>query len=366
MPVNNMEEKNYIDEFLQYLGWDTQRGKDLIFIDGFSNLSDEKNKLIKKLMDLSPIYLKQASKNREINIDIHLYCVKSDAVDAFCFKTNNHYYIGIHSAVFTELLKRSKDLSALIENNDQITLSESITEKGSLARWLIVYSYRIILMHEYMHIVLGHCEYVCEFYRLMWEIGNAEEDRKTDKKHITYTDKKTLEMLADECAAMDTAIQLLQKQENISEMKEHLLIYYLGIVMFFSIFNTVGSNTYDHPGFGFRFNCITIMMDDIFLRNIKTEDPDKYVYEIDSVIDDLVQIIDYYPDFLNLKLLSYLRTNDFEEEYFSLYNTASKLINTTNKYAKFKLNEFNAMSKEEFYKYEVEKQEFINDIINEK
>lgn len=178
--------------------------------------------------------------------------------------------------------------------------------------------------------------------------------------------QKTLEMLADECAAMDAAIQLLQKQENINEMKEHLLIYYLGIIMFFSIFDTVDSNTDDHPGFGFRFNCITIMMDDIFLRHIKTEDPDKYVYEIDSVIDDLVRIIDYYPDFLNLKLLSYLRTNDFEEEYFCLYNAASRLINTTNKYAYFKLNEFNVMSKEEFDKYEAEKQEFINDILNGK
>ena len=63
-------------------------------------------------------------------------------------------------------------------------------------------------------------------------------------------------------------------------------------------------------------DCITIMMYDFF-RHIKSEYSDKYVYEIGSVNDYLVRFIDYSLDFYNLKLLTYLITNDFKEDFFA-------------------------------------------------
>jgi len=351
------KDKYYIDEFANYMQWNNEQKQNFIFQNGFSELTDEENKVIKKLLELSDVLINEFSKFRNIDVNIHVYCIKGDILDALCFKANQHYYIAIYSALFKALLDRSRKLAKYILNHNELDLLRK-KDKDFIAVQLLMYTYRLILMHEYMHIVLGHCDYVCENSNFLYEVGKENNENVKD---ISLTEKKALEMLADECACIDIGIKLLQ-YDNTSKMKEHLLLFYLGETMFFSIFQSNYNNSEDHPDFAFRFNSIAIMMDDIFIRNLDVDNSEAFVYDLDSVIDDLVQIITDCPSVLNIDLLRYLITTDFEREYFKLYNAAVSVVGITNKYAVYKLDTLSPMNNADLQNYKIQKQSFLNDI----
>lgn len=351
----------YIKEFADYMEWDSNQIRDLVFFNGFPCLSNEENDLIKELMKISPNLLDKFSTPRDINVNIHIYCVKGNLVDAFCFKTNDHYYIGIYSEVFKKILKQSKDLSSSIMSNADVASCFNMGN-NSLAARLTLCTFQMVLMHEYMHIVLGHCDLVCKSCKFMWEIGNSVE--YTEQISLSLSEQRAMEMLADECSSMSEGIKLLQNCNNIEKIKEELLIFYLGTVMFFSLFPTNGVSTATHPCFEFRFNSMAIMIDDVLLRNLNVEDPEGFVEEVDAVIDDLVRIIKISPDILNMDLLSYLVSNAFETEYFTLYNAAFELLKHSNQYARYKLDNLKPLNKSDLDNYELQKHNFYNDIMN--
>jgi hypothetical protein len=337
--------------------WGNDQKDNFIFSERFDDLTNEENETINTLLERSETLISEFSKPRGIDIDVHIYCIKGSITNAFCFKTNNHYYISIYSGLFKTLLDRSKRVADYILNDSELLLPY---KQNYIIDLLLMSAYKSILMHEYMHIVLGHCDYVCQHLKFLYEV-----DKENDKKDscITLEEKKAIEMLADECSCIIVGTQVIDKQNSISKMKEILLIFYLSEIMLFSAFESDNNSSIDHPVFAFRFNSIAIMLDDFLTRNISVDNPDDFIFDLDSVIDDLVSIIKACPDVLSINMLKYLIGDDFEKEYFELYNVAASLIEITNEFAAYKLDRLNPMNKDDLQNYDIQKQTLYNDFL---
>lgn len=200
-----MEENFFENEFLEYLNKNTN-GNYKIFDESKSEYTFFENELIRSISDMVKDLVNKMSEGRGILPDIHVFCVENELVNAFCFVTNNRYYIGIHSATYIELIRRTQILADYLVLNSYwgYYKNKEVVEVQAL---LWTYAFKMILAHEYMHVILGHCDTICADMAFMWENDSIEKEKMSD--NIPIIDLQAMEMFADEFSAIDAAWQIL-------------------------------------------------------------------------------------------------------------------------------------------------------------
>lgn len=190
----------YINEFLEYLN-KNEKSSYKIFAEVDSEYSSFENELIYSVSDMVDTLFKKMSEGRGISPEIHVFCVKDEIVNAFCFVTNKHYYIGIHSATYIELIRRTQILSDYLVQNDHWGYYKN-RNVSNVQALLWNYAFKMILTHEYMHIILGHCDTICEERAFLWENGDTEELPEI----LNLIELQAIEMFADEFSAIDLSL----------------------------------------------------------------------------------------------------------------------------------------------------------------
>lgn len=112
------QDTNYKSEFLEYLK-QNGLGYQSIFAEENSKYSQLENSLITNISQSIPILIERMSEGRNISVPIHVFCIEKEEVNAFCFKTNQQYYIGIYSATYVELIRRIQTLAEYLIQNSQ-------------------------------------------------------------------------------------------------------------------------------------------------------------------------------------------------------------------------------------------------------
>lgn len=277
------------------------------------------------------------SRGRGISASIHVFCIEKEEVNAFCFKTNQHYYIGIYSATYVELIRRTQILTNyLIRDSHWEYYKNRDVEKIQASLW--TYAFKMILVHEYMHIILGHCDTICKEKAFMWEISNSVNgDISEDYSRMEL---QAMEMFADEFAAMDAAAQILSRTNNIEEIKFELLNFYLAELLMFSIFYSYQEIENTHPRLGVRLYYIASAIDDTFVRNLDVPDPEIQVEKIDAIIDVFMEIARQFPRLFAYDIVADIAVEDIDKDYMELYNIAADVVKITNQQAIYPINEF--------------------------
>lgn len=116
----------------------------------------------------------------------------------------------------------------------------------------------MIVAHEYMHIILGHCDTICAERAFLWENDDGEEEPAGT---LDVIDLQAIEMFADEFSAIDAAWQIMMK-EDVESIQYELLNYYLAVLLVFSIFHNYSGNDLTHPKLGIRLHSIIATVDD--------------------------------------------------------------------------------------------------------
>lgn len=348
-----MTDFDYKSEFLCYL---KQYGikKEILDIDN-SNYSDFHKGLIRIVDEQIDELISMMSYSRKINIPIHIYCINDNTVNAFCFITNQHYYIGIHSGVYIQLIERTQTLSESIISKGYLhyTIDDSI--ELQVALW--VFSVRMILSHEYMHIILGHCDWNCKTNKFLWEhsIDNNVDD---------YRKRQALEMLADEFACMDLMNQAIYYSKNSTDaVKKNIVLYYLSILLTFSIFEEDKDNKMtDHPHLSVRWHYISSVVDSILYKHFSqiNEQSLNLLEEIDEVVMDYMQIIQDFPDLFKYNIVAELSMAEVDKEYIAIFNAAADIIPQTNKKAIYPIEEIEKKSEKMWVNIFNAKDEFVN------
>ena len=331
-----MTDFNYKSEFLSYL---KRYGikKEILDIDN-SSYSYYHKQLIKIVDKQIADLLSKMSESREINISIHVYCMDDDTVNAFCFITNQHYYIGINSGVYIKLIENTQVLSECII--DKGYLNFTINDSTELQVMLWTFAFKMILSHEYMHIILGHYDWSCKTRSFLWEHSdNADMDK--------YCQLQALEMLADEFACMDLMSQAIYYAENsVDELKKNVILYYLSILLTFSVFEEKRNDKKtDHPHLSVRWHYISSVVDDILYKHFSQRDEQSLTsLEVDEVIMDYMQIIQALPELFKYDIVAQLSMAEIDKEYISIFNAAADIIPQTNKEAIYPIKELEKKS----------------------
>ena len=354
-----MVDFDYKSEFLSYL---KQYGikKEILDI-GNSNYSDFHKELIKIVNEQVDELIYMMSYSRGIDVPIHIYCIDDDTVNAFCFITNNHYYIGIHSGVYIKLIERAQALSKHII--DKRYLNYTIKDDIELQVTLWIFSFRMILSHEYMHIILGHCDWTCQTNSFLWE-------HSIDNNTNNYRQRQALEMLADEFACMDLMNQAIYYAKNsVDAIKKNIVLYYLSILLTFSVFEENRNNKItDHPHLSVRWHYISSVVDSILYSYFSqsNEQSSNSLEEVDEVVMDYMQIIQDFPDLFKYDIVAELSMAEVDKEYISIFNTAADIIPQTNKNAIYPIEETEKKSEDMWINIFNAKDEFIDLIQNGK
>ena len=82
--MGKMEENIYRTEFLEYLD-KNKKGSHIIFDEADSDYSSFENELIHSISDMIDNLIGKMSEGRGISPEIHVFCVKDEIVNAFCF-----------------------------------------------------------------------------------------------------------------------------------------------------------------------------------------------------------------------------------------------------------------------------------------
>lgn len=328
---------DYEQEFLEYVNriykWE-------IFDENNSKYSSEENSFIISINKLIPALIEKMCVARRISIDIHSFCIQEDKVNAFCFSFNKRYYIGINSATYIEIL-RLTDVFANYLTSDKKWSGLFNLDCKKLQAKLWVNAIRFVIAHEYMHIVLGHCNTLCKEQQFLWEISN--DDKIEFEGSFNNIEIQSIELLADIFAAKDAASQILFTSNEIEDIKCQLLIYYLATLLVFSVFEKYRIKDIYHPSLGIRLYAIMNTVDDTFMNLLNVPDSESELEEIDTIIDDFLNIINQFPDFLSIDIVSDMLNDGFDKGFFELYNIASDTVKITNKKADFPIDEFGKM-----------------------
>lgn len=311
----------------------------IIFDAGKSFYTQDENNVIKSISESIEEILKKMSQARGIAPYISAFCLHDEAVNAFCFIDDAHYYIAIHSGTYVELFRRSQRLSDYIADNGIAGYTEKDRIRLLVSIWN--YAFKMILAHEYMHIILGHCDLSNKPSLLLWEAKNDlyECEAMHDRLY-----RHALEMFADEFAAMDMTRQVLANTgESIDELKKELLVFYLAIVLKFSIFDdNVPFNERHHPRPRVRLYYIAAAIDETIGKSMEmmTEDVNCLLFAVNSIWDDVLAIIHRFQDLFSGDLLRSWLDINVNEEYLEIYNAASVVVKDANKFALWPIDEY--------------------------
>lgn len=332
-----MKKTLFEKEFLEYLNKNAKYNYK-IFDKTKSEYSFFENELICSVSDMANDLVNKMSEGRAILPEIHVFCVENELVNAFCFITNNHYYIGIHSATYVELIRRTQILADYLVQNSHWDCYQN-KDVADVQALLWTYAFKMILAHEYMHIILGHCDTICADMAFLWENDNDEKKKLSDE--LKKIDLQAMEMFADEFSAMDTAWQILAANEtDIEKIKYELLNYYLAVLLVFSIFHNYNGKEGTHPKLGIRLHSIISTVDDTIIKGLKVPDPKIQIEKIDVVIDIFMEIIQQFPRLFSYDIVTELGVEDFDKEYLKLYNAAADVVKITNSKAVYPISEF--------------------------
>ncbi|MBD5469489.1 MAG: hypothetical protein HDR21_15295 [Lachnospiraceae bacterium] len=333
-----MEKDIYKHEFLEYLN-SNESGNNIIFDEANSEYSPFENELIHSVSVIVDNLIEKMSEGRGISPEIHVFCVKDEIVNAFCFVTNKHYYIGIHSATYVELIRRTQILSDYLVSNEHLSYyqNKNVSDVQAL---LWTYAFKMILVHEYMHIILGHCDTICAERAFLWENEDGEEKLAGTLNVIAL---QAIEMFADEFSAIDAAWQIMMKEEDIESIKYDLLNYYLAVLLVFSIFHNYSVNDITHPKLGIRLHSIMAAVDDTIVKGLGVTDAEAQIEKIDTVIDVFMEVAQQFPRLFAYDIVTELGMGEFDKEYIDLYNAAADVVKTTNSRAIYPIDEFEKM-----------------------
>lgn len=338
-----MEEDIFKNEFLMYLNRN-KKGSYIIFDEVDSKYSSFENELIYSVSDMVDALFEKMSEGRGISPEIHVFCVKDEIVNAFCFVTNKHYYIGIHSATYVELIRRTQILSDYLVQNDHWGYYKN-KNVSSVQALLWTYAFKMVLTHEYMHIILGHCDTICEERAFLWENDDAEEELS---ETLNLIDLQAMEMFADEFSAIDAAWQIMMKEEAVESIKFELLNFYLAVLLVFSIFYNYSGNDITHPKLGIRLHSIIATVDDTIVKGLDVPDPEEQIEKIDNIIDAFMEIVQKLPSLFAYNIVTEFGVDGFDKEYIDLYNAAADVVKITNLRAIYPINEFEKMDQSIF------------------
>ncbi len=327
----------YINEFLEYLN-KNEKSSYKIFAEVDSEYSSFENELIYSVSDMVDTLFKKMSEGRGISPEIHVFCVKDEIVNAFCFVTNKHYYIGIHSATYIELIRRTQILSDYLVQNDHWGYYKN-RNVSNVQALLWNYAFKMILTHEYMHIILGHCDTICEERAFLWENGDTEELPEI----LNLIELQAIEMFADEFSAIDAAWQIMMKGKDVENIKFRLLNFYLAALLVFSIFHNYSGNDITHPKLGIRLHSIITAVDDTIVKGLDVPNPKEQIEKIDNIIYVFMEIAQQYPDLFAYDIVTEYGMDEFDREYIDLYNAAADVVKITNMKAIYPIDEFEKM-----------------------
>ncbi len=327
----------YINEFLEYLN-KNEKSSYKIFAEVDSEYSSFENELIYSVSDMVDTLFKKMSEGRGISPEIHVFCVKDEIVNAFCFVTNKHYYIGIHSATYIELIRRTQILSDYLVQNDHWGYYKN-RNVSNVQALLWNYAFKMILTHEYMHIILGHCDTICEERAFLWENGDTEELPEI----LNLIELQAIEMFADEFSAIDAAWQIMMKGKDVENIKFRLLNFYLAALLVFSIFHNYSGNDITHPKLGIRLHSIITAVDDMIVKGLDVPNPKEQIEKIDNIIYVFMEIAQQYPDLFAYDIVTEYGMDEFDREYIDLYNAAADVVKITNMKAIYPIDEFEKM-----------------------
>lgn len=332
-----MEKGDYKNEFLEYLNRN-KSGKYEIFDVDESEYSHFENTLIQSASTIIDDLIQKMSEGREISPKIYVFCVKNEIVNAFCFATNGRYYIGVHSATYVEIIRRTQILSDYLVQNEhwEYYQNKNVSEVQAI---LWTYAFKMILTHEYMHIILGHCDTICSERAFLWE---NEDIKENPLGTFDVLGLQAIEMFADQFSAIDAAWQIVMK-EDIEKIKYELLNYYLSVLLVFSIFHNYSGNDITHPKLGIRLHSIIATVDDTIVKGLNMPDPEIQIEKIDTVIDVFMEIVQQFPRLFSYDIVTELGVDDFDKEYIELYNRAAEIVKVTNLRAVYPINEFEKM-----------------------
>lgn len=335
--MRKMEENIYKTEFLEYLN-KNKKGHHIIFDEDDSEYSSFENELIHSVSDIVDSLIEKMSEGRGVSPEIHVFCVKDEIVNAFCFVANRHYYIGIHSATYVELIRRTQILSDYLVKNEQWKYYQN-KSASDVQALLWTYAFKMIVAHEYMHIILGHCDTICAERAFLWENDSGEEEPSGT---LNVFDLQAIEMFADEFSAIDAAWQIMMK-EDVESIKYELLNYYLAVLLVFSIFHNYCGHDLTHPKLGIRLHSIIATVDDTIAKGLDVPDPEVQIEKIDTVIDVFMEVAQQFPRLFAYDIVTELGVDDFDKEYIDLYNVAADVVKITNLRALYPINEFEKM-----------------------
>lgn len=334
--MNDTQESDFDfeSEFLEYLNKNGKKHYD-IFDETQSEYSDFENELITRISSLVDILIGKMSAARGISLEIHAFCVKDDFINAFCFVTNHHYYIGIHSATFVELIRKTQILS------DYLTVSnrwEDYQNKdvGEIQALLWMDSFKMILSHEYMHIILGHCDVICKDSMFLWEVGECEDL----SENFSEKEFQAIEMIADEFAAKDAAWQMVSILDDIEKIRYKSLNYYLAILLVFSVFHNYRGEDRRHPSLGIRLHSIISVVDDTIIKELNKTCDRVWTERIETVIDTFMEIVQQFSKLFSYDVVTELGVQEFDKDYLELYNVAADVVKITNSKAVYPIDEF--------------------------
>lgn len=350
--AENNAQFDYESEFIDYIKDNCNNFNEVYKFEN-SNYSLFEKELIKNVNSEIDELLHKMSSPRGISPDIHVYCVNSEDVNAFCFVVNKHYYIGVTSGTYTKLMSKIEKLLEYLIKEHKLELFKDKTD-CEIQALLWMYSFKMILTHEYMHIVLGHCDTICDERMFLWEL-----DKRADKDYSKYTfgikEMQAVEMFADDFSAKDAAWQIIYLANDITDIKYRLLIYYFSILLVFSIFCECGEEDVIHPKLSMRFHSMLASVNEIVIEDSDIERTKDDIEQIEKVIDDFMDIIKLYPEFFAYGIVTDFDRKEFDDYYLDLYNIASEVVKITNKNAMFPANEFEKIDKSVLEKLEMER-----------
>lgn len=355
MEGNSINASNVVDkyknEFLRYL---KEHGGKLrkLFDSTESKYSYFETQLIETLSTSLPEFIKKMSESRGISPNIHAFCVEDEFVNAFCFVVDKRYYIGIHTGVFVEIIRRTGLLANKLKDSHQWQFYKDKSETELIAQlWL--YSFQMVLSHEYMHIILGHCDVICENQAFLWETAPLENETLAK---FTEKEYQALEMFADEFAAINMAGQILSKvDKDVDEIKYALLNYYLAVLLVFSIFHNYQPGTSTHPSLGIRMHSVILTVDDVIKKWLLLNKLDFDVEKIDGMISSFVEIVQQFPELFSFEILEDLSLLEADKGYIELFNIAADIVKITNKKAIYPIEEFKKMDGNELEQLNAER-----------
>lgn len=350
--AENNAQFDYKSEFLNYIKENSNDCNELYNPEN-SNYSLFEKKLIKNVNSEIDELLYKMSEPRGISPDIHVYCVNSEDVNAFCFVINNHYYIGVTSGTYVKLIRKTQALSEYLVKEHKLKLYDDKTD-CEIQALLWLYSFKMILIHEYMHIILGHCDTVCAERMFLREIDNSA-DYKLSEYIFGIKEMQAIEMFADDFSAIDAAWQVMYLANDIADIRYRLLIYYFSILLVFSIFEQYGEEDITHPKLSMRFHSMIASVNEIIIQDSDIEKTKDDIEQIEKVIEDFMEIIKLYPELFSYGIVTDFDRKEFDDYYLDLYNIASEVVKITNKKAILPANEFEKMDKSVLEELELER-----------